>query len=181
MGGYQAQNSLNVEPADTPSAAHPHPQFYLMRPDGTFVPMIALDELSPSFRLTGTQLSLSTKDIHEGNMARVSDTVYHPQKYYRVEYLGDDAVVPEPLGDTAVVQVEEHNHHGEQHQTQQLAHHAQGATSMVQAQDSDSGLSQAGSGISDPNAQYSTPPSIDTENHVSPLSILLYLSAANFT
>ncbi|KAL9131283.1 MAG: hypothetical protein Q9217_000771 [Psora testacea] len=64
----------------------PRPHFYIVRPDKTFVPLIALDEISPTVRIHGVPSSLTADNIEKWNMARCGDQIDRPQKYYRIEF-----------------------------------------------------------------------------------------------
>lgn len=68
------------------SSDDPRPHFYIVRPDMTFVPLIAIDELNPMLRIHGVPPSLTIDDIEDWNMARVGDQVDRPKNYYRIEF-----------------------------------------------------------------------------------------------
>ena len=67
------------------SLDNPRPYFYIVRPDKTFVPLIAIDEINPMFHIRGVPTSLTADDIEEWNMARCGDQIDRPKNYYRLE------------------------------------------------------------------------------------------------
>ena len=64
----------------------PRPHFYIVRPDKTFVPLIAIDEINPMFRIHGVPVSLTADDIEEWRMARCGDQIDRPKNYYRMDF-----------------------------------------------------------------------------------------------
>lgn len=66
----------------------PHPHFYIVRPDSTFVPLIAVDEIHPTFRLKDVPFTLTLDMISDWNMARCGDEASRIQDYYQIELTG---------------------------------------------------------------------------------------------
>ena len=76
------------------SSDDPRPYFYIVRPDKTFVPLIAIDEINPMFHILGVPNSLTAGNIEEWNMARCGDQIDRPQNYYRIEFSTDGNANP---------------------------------------------------------------------------------------
>ena len=62
------------------------PHYFLVRPDKTAVPLIALDEIHADYHIAGVSKALTTEEIEKWNMARVGDLVDHPNFYYHVTF-----------------------------------------------------------------------------------------------
>ncbi|KAG8529453.1 uncharacterized protein KY384_006090 [Bacidia gigantensis] len=67
---------------------YPRPRFYIVRPDKTFVPLIAVDEINPMLRLHGVPRALAIDEIDKWNLARVGDLVDRPGQYYSIDLGG---------------------------------------------------------------------------------------------
>lgn len=63
-------------------ASHPKPQFFVSRPDGTIVPLIALDELPENITIRGVPRNLSPADT--AGMLSLG-TVRPPDSFYIVD------------------------------------------------------------------------------------------------
>lgn len=62
------------------------PHYFLVRPDKTAVPLIALDEIHADYHIAGVSKTLTTEEIEKWNMARVGDLVDHPNFYYHITF-----------------------------------------------------------------------------------------------
>ena len=111
-------------------AEKPHaevcPHYFLVRPDKTAVPLIALDELHADYEISGVPGTLKTEEIEKWNMARVGDLVDHPNFCYHVTFLKKAAsdtlpgiqqpspAISEVLHDMEKVEIEEQKAPSEQ-------------------------------------------------------------------
>lgn len=65
----------------------PLPHFYIVRPDKSFVPLIAADEIDPMWRIKGVPATLSADLIRQWNMARCGDELERQKLKYQLEQL----------------------------------------------------------------------------------------------
>ncbi|KAL9105035.1 MAG: hypothetical protein Q9163_000048 [Psora crenata] len=87
MSAHRLSTPPSSSDSEISSASeYPRPHFYVVRPDKTFVPLIAVDEISPMVRIHGVPSSLTVETIEKWNMARCGDQLDRHCNYYRVEF-----------------------------------------------------------------------------------------------
>ena len=87
MGG-ETRFGQAMASSGAPARSQPKLDFYVVRPNGTHVPMIALDEIDPRFRLVDVPTTLNAEDIERWSMGRVGDTIDGPRATYEIVYVG---------------------------------------------------------------------------------------------
>jgi len=86
MANHQHSMSQNMDEGEQVAMTNlPHPHYFVVRPDMTFVPLIAVDEINPMVRIIGVPLSLTSDMIDQWSMARCGDQIARHKNYYRLE------------------------------------------------------------------------------------------------
>ena len=97
MGGRRlATPPDSLEFESSFSLDDPRPYYYIVRPDKTLVPLIAIDEINPVFCIHGLPTSLTANDIEEWNMARCGDEINRAKNYYRMDFSTNGNVKSHP-------------------------------------------------------------------------------------